>query len=189
VNASAALLALVLTVLPDLAISQPPNYPLYEPYLLEPRGPYRGRVVDADTRAPLVGAVVVAVWYREKTALLHTNTVRYRAREVPTRDDGSFVIDARDVEEGAPERTRRPTFVIFYPRYELFNQAYEKFEGPGATVALRELKSWKEREVYGANVYPSELSDDPFRELPHLMRRINEERRLRGLNLYEPREK
>ncbi len=181
-----ALLGLFLTVLPGVALGQSDPYGLY---LEEPRGPYRGRVLDADTQAPLVGAAVVAVWWREIVYPLHSNTVKYRAREVLTGEDGSFVLDARDVEERAPARTQRPLFVIFVPGYERFERAYPKFEGPGATVALRKLKSWREREVVGG-VSPYSLSDDPFWELPHLMRLINEERRMRGLNLYpEPKEK
>jgi hypothetical protein len=35
-------------------------------YIGQDRGPYRGEVVDADTRAPLVGAVVVATWTRDR---------------------------------------------------------------------------------------------------------------------------
>src|SRR4029077_13907389 len=36
-------------------------------------GPYKGKVIDAETKAPIVGAVVLAVWYRGAPGLGHAS--------------------------------------------------------------------------------------------------------------------
>jgi hypothetical protein len=158
-------------------------------YLDGYRGPYQGRVMDADSRVPLTGVAVVAVWRREIIYPLFYRTEVYRATETVTDDQGNFLLHAKEIEEGAPRWTRRPTFVIFLPRYTVFQGVPEgRFEKPGTTIELRRLKSWQER--LGSNsVSPYSLSDYPFRDFPNLMRLFNEERLLRGLKPYEPTEK
>ncbi|HUM17196.1 MAG TPA: hypothetical protein VL086_15985, partial [Candidatus Nitrosotalea sp.] len=44
----------------SIAWAQAPE--TWDRYLDGYRGPYRGQVIDADTKAPLAGAVVVAMW-------------------------------------------------------------------------------------------------------------------------------
>ena len=44
----------------------------WDRYLDRPRGPYRGQVVDAETKAPLAGAVVVALWRRDRVYPVHS---------------------------------------------------------------------------------------------------------------------
>ncbi|HME96424.1 MAG TPA: hypothetical protein VKN16_19660, partial [Methylomirabilota bacterium] len=77
----------------------------WERYLQGPRGPYRGKVIDAETRAPLVGAVVVARWSRDRVGPFHSVMEHYAVREVLTDTEGVFVIDAKAIEERAPRRT------------------------------------------------------------------------------------
>ena len=89
----------------------------WDRYLDRPRGPYRGQVLDAETKAPLAGAVVVALWRRDRVYPFHITTEHYAVRETITDSEGRFSLDAKDVEEGAPRRTRRPEFLIFLPGY------------------------------------------------------------------------
>jgi len=158
-------------------------------YLDRPRGPYRGTVVDADTRAPLAGAVVVAYWSRDRIYLFHSVNEHYAVREVLTGTDGGFVIDAKRIEEGAPRRTRHPEFLIFVPGYGSF-PLWQKaptgfiggvFEGDGTVVELQRLKSVEERRNQLIWVTPNSFTDKPFKDLPTLMKRINEERGSIGL--------
>lgn len=81
------------------------------------RGSYRGQVLDAETREPLAGAVVVAAWSRIRILPHHAQTVFHAARETLTGPDGRFVLEGKDIEEDAPPRTRPPEFLIFSPGY------------------------------------------------------------------------
>lgn len=166
----------------------------WERYLQRPRGPYRGKVIDADTRAPLVGAVVVAHWFRDRVGSFHSVMGHYAVREVVTDSDGVFVIDAKAIEEGAPRRTYYPEFFIFMRGYGSFPRRQKAptgfvggvFERAGTMVELPRLESREERRENLYWINPNSFSDKPFSELPELMRNVNEERGWLGLSPLSP---
>lgn len=55
-------------------------------------GPYRGQVLDAETKQPIEGAVVVAVWTKRYLGLVHSPVVFEAAKETLTDGNGEFVI-------------------------------------------------------------------------------------------------
>ena len=122
-------------------------------YVTRYRGPYRGQVIDAETKAPLAGAVVVALWRRHRIIPMGSVNERYAVREVVTDTYGRFAIEAKDIEEHAPSRTRPPEFCIFQPGYGSFPTRYAApkgfiggiFEGAGAVIELPRLSSRQER--------------------------------------------
>ena len=168
---------------------------LRERYLDKPRGPYRGKVIDAETRAPIVGAVVVAHWYRDRVGPFHSVMEHYAVREVLTDADGVFVIDAKQIEEGAPRRTYHPEFLIFMPGYGSYPRFQKAptgfiggvFEGAGVVVGLPRLKSPEDRRKHLLRVNP--MTPDPLAEVPQLMRKIDEERVSIGLTPALPKGK
>jgi hypothetical protein len=170
---------------------------LRERYLGKPRGPYRGRVIDAETRAPIVGAVVVAHWYRDRVGPFHSVMEHYAVREVLTDADGLFVIDAKQIEEGAPKRTLHPRFLIFMPGYGSFPILQKAptgftggmFEGVGVVVELPRLESPEERRRHLLRVNPMNFANEPFTEAPELMKKIDEERVSIGLTPALPKGK
>lgn len=170
---------------------------LWERYLKGSHGPYRGRVIDAETKEPLAGAVVVAIWEREKVQLLHSSTVFYKAREALTDTNGEFTIHADDIEKNAPHQTLRPFLTIFfpgygsYPGYQLAPKGFLGgiFEGAGATVELPQLRTREERREHLSSISPFRLSDAPFKDIPHFVRLVNSERVSLGLQPYPPPEK
>jgi len=158
-------------------------------HLVYGSGPYRGKVVDADTKEPLAGAVVLAVWYREVPVAPHGPAVDYHdSLEILTDANGEFAV---------PERThftligkiREPDFVVYYPGYapypslgawpqgEEINAAYEKgvFH-----VMLSKLRTRQDR-MRHAGVPVSVDHRIPGSKLGNLMRLVNEERRDLGL--------
>ena len=161
----------------------------WERYLERPHGPYRGQVIDAETRAPLVGAVVVAHWARDRIYPFHSVMKHYAVREVVTGADGAFLIDARDIEERAPSRTLYPRFLIFTPGYGFFPLRQKKptgfiggiFEGTGTVVELMRQEDSETRRNSLLRILPNSFTDQPFKDLPALMDRINEERTSIGL--------
>ena len=170
---------------------------LRERYLERPRGPYRGKVIDADTRAPLVGAVVVAHWYRDRIAPFHSVMEHYAVREVLTDADGVFLIDAKHIEEGAPKRTYHPEFLIFMPGYGSFPRFQKEptgfiggvFEGAGVVVELQRLESPEARRRQLLGISPMDFTDKPLTEVPELMKKIDEERVSIGLTPALPKGK
>jgi hypothetical protein len=189
-----ALCSCVLVVC-SLAWGQSPEG--WDRYLDRPRGPYRGQVIDADTKAPLAGAVLVALWRRDRTYPLHIVTENYAVREVVADSEGRFLLDAREVEEGAPRRTRRPEFLIFFPGYGSFPRFQKAptgflgnvFEGAGTIVELPRLEGREQRRKHLLTFGVHAFSESPQDELPQLMRRVNEERIAIGLSPYPSPEK
>lgn len=168
----------------------------WDRYLDRPRGPYRGQVIDAETKAPLVGAVVVIHWLRDRVYPVHTVAENYAAREAVTDAEGRFLVDVKNVEEGAPRRTRRPAFFIFLPGYGSYPKRHVSprgftggiFEHPGAIVELSRLEDREERRKHLLSFSHGDFSDRPFKDLPELVRRINAERIAIGLEPHTPPE-
>ena len=158
---------------------------------------YRGLILDSDTKAPLAGVVVVALWRRERVYPLQVNTERYAVRETVTDSEGRFVMDAKDIEEGAPRRTRKPEFLAFLPGYGAFPHRYtspkgflaDLFEGTGTTIEIPPLGSNQDRLSNLSTFGPHSFSEKPHKELPQLMRAIDEERIALGLRPYPIPEK
>jgi hypothetical protein len=175
-------------------VAWPQETELRDRYLGRPRGPYRGQVIDAETKAPLAGAVVVALWRRNRVYPFHSVSENYAVRETVTDAEGRFVLDAKDVEEGAPSRTYHPEFLIFQPAYGSFPSNYAAptgfiggiFERPGAVIELPRLESRDARRRNLRTFDPYGYSETPFKDLPELMRRLNAESISVGLDPYTP---
>ena len=159
--------------------------------------PYRGLLIDSDTKAPLAGAVVVAMWVRERVYPFQVNTEHYAVRETVTDEQGRFVMDVKDIEEGAPRRTRKPEFLVFLPGYGSFPNGYtapqgflaELFEGEGTTMELPRLSNRQQRLNVLSGASPHNFSRSPHRDLPSLMKAVNTERISLGFSAYPPPEK
>jgi len=157
-------------------------------------GPYRGRVVDAETKQPLAGAVVLAVWMQDRVYPLHTPTVRYAVRETATDADGRFLIDAKALEERAPRRTLHPSFKVFLPGYAAYGTSgfpdrtfrQGEFSGQGATIGLGRLETPEERVRQLRGASPYNFSENPFETIPRFVQAINRESVQLGLQPYSP---
>ena len=173
------------------APQRPSESGLWQRYLQGYHGPYRGQVIDAETKQPLAGAVVVARWDRDVAQIIQSTAYLYEVCEVLTDGNGAFALHAEEIERHAPPRTLRPIFLIFrpgygsYPRYHRAPQGFLGgiFEGAGATVELPRLRTREERlEVIGG--LPPLLV--PGEEVPNLIRLMNIERVNLGLQPVGP---
>ena len=55
-------------------------------------GPYRGRVIDAETKQPLEGAVVLAIWETKTPGVAGYGYSYLDSKEVLTDENGRFVV-------------------------------------------------------------------------------------------------
>lgn len=151
--------------------------------------PYQGKVVDAETKMPLKGAVVLAVWYREVPTAPHGPAVDYHdSIEILTDATGEFTVPEKS-HFTLIGKIREPDFVVYYypgyaaypspkawPQGKEINTAYEKkvfrFE-------LLRLRTHNERIK---STYPRiGISKVPETKMPNLTQLVNEERRKLGL--------
>ncbi|MGA2193311.1 MAG: carboxypeptidase-like regulatory domain-containing protein [Nitrospirota bacterium] len=115
-------------------------------------GPWRGRVIDSETKGPIEGAAVVAVWYGSRLTL-DEGSMQYfsDARETVTDKDGRFELPA--YKYNPTFQSKNPKFTIFKPGYGAFplksatpeGLDSEYFTTGGGLVELPKLKTRKER--------------------------------------------
>ncbi len=142
-------------------------------------GPFRARIVDAETKQPIAGAVVLALWW-EEVGLFHSQTRVYETREALSGPDG--VVELRRI-PGSFFRwgVQRPDFRTFAPGYRLGDWVVtpptgEPFIDP-TVVEMRRVKTREERLA----ALPSRPSIPP-EKMCLLTRAINQERRNLGIN-------
>ena len=154
-------------------------------------GPYEGKVVDAGTQRPIVGAVVLAIWYRE-AALFggHGPAVDYHdSLEILTDTQGEFTIPEK-AHFTLIGRIREPEIVVYYPGYAYYPslQAWPQGEGVEAAYkqkrflfALSKLITRQERMKLAG--LPLGTGKVPENKMPTLIRLVNQELKNLGLPL------
>lgn len=165
-------------------------------------GPWMGRVIDAETKEPIEGTVVLAVWNKVYGTPTGRQHYFFDAKEVITDKDGTFIIQKFNAINFLPiiRSIEGPEFVIFKPGYTSFpGPAYNYFHKyfphsplrvdlktlgelfkKNVTVELLKLKNKEER----LNVLPSISS--PFigheEKKKNFIKLINIERVFLGLD-------
>lgn len=160
-------------------------------------GPWKGRVIDVETREPLEGAVVLAFWERVYRTPAGGSSYFYEAKEVLTDKEGMFEMPAYTPINLLPliSYLRGPEFVVFKPGYGkiqmyigkyLTGKAVEPKEmvlsgntyrlAPGV-IELPRLKTREERLRVLDGLPPSV----PDNEMPKLIQLMNKEEIALGL--------
>lgn len=148
-------------------------------------GPYRGKVIDAETKQPIEGAVVVGVWRRQPALAMHPKYLFEEAKEVLTDKDGEFTLPGhfsfRSILSPLSEvwvdiYIYKPGYGSF-PRFQTFPRAKQShddkikpFETHGL-VELPKLKTREERLEVVREACPS--GDIPDEKLQHLITAMN----------------
>jgi len=119
-------------------------------------GPYRGKVIDAETKKPIEGAVVVAVWMKNEFRVIESHEVFAEAKETLTDKDGEFVIPGYKWTSiffyfgiQPPEIFIFKSGYGFFPRYQISpnpKQSNAALLEPFKTHGLVELPLLKTRE-------------------------------------------
>jgi len=148
-------------------------------HLLYADGPYRGRVLDAETKQPIEGAAVMAVWWKRSPAP-HPIISLYDAQETLTDANGNFTIPGIVGGSLNPlAKIREPLFTIFKPGYAAYGgwsikpislpDTVQLYEEEGRTVvALRRLATREERIRNLDRIYPD--PHVPEAKYPNLIR-------------------
>ena len=153
-------------------------------------GPWRIRILDAETKQPLSGVIIVAVWYKSDG-----HTKRYfDSAEVVTGPDGWATISSRDVPKG---RDARPWLDIYkrghgtgwrfhgeetWRPHEFWKaeDAFKELERSGGIFELPPAKTREERR----KALPSLPWGVPFTRMPMFMKALNQEAAYLGLPPY-----
>jgi len=144
-------------------------------------GPYKGKVIDMETKKPLEGTAVVAVWWQDSFGAAHSIESVYEAREALTDQEGNFSIATLWMASINPlSKIRKPVFYIFKPGYAAYggwsispislpeNIRLDK-KWWHTTVELRRLRTRKERSKNLSNIYISICTP----ELPEGLRNVS----------------
>jgi len=142
-------------------------------------GPFRGKIVDAETGQPIPGAVVLMIWYKLVYAVVQTNMEFYDAREAVSGPDGTFEIP-RLSPPFFSFRIYRPSWTLFASGYEVQRVVVTPPTGQAlvdpTVIEMRRLKT-REELVQKSRARPGEVPDD---RIPEFIRAINIERKMLG---------
>lgn len=176
-------------------------------------GPYQGKVIDAETKQPVEGAAVLAVWWLQSPGIAHPVESVHDALETVTDLDGNFTIPGMIEAPVDPQaKLMEPSFTIFKPGYKTYgprtlkpmsaflpkdvieglsDNIYEK--NGKMVVELRQLKTQRERKENLIGVLPIACDPrDPTQfcvdsaKYPNLLNLVNEERLNLGLKIRVP---
>jgi hypothetical protein len=175
---------------------------------------YQGKLIDAETKEPIEGAVVVAVWWEQRGFFFGSTERLKDVKEALTDQEGKWSIVGpegyeRKLIPGLLQligiwATKSPSFIIFKPGYCSWPDGFSidackekiKPEGmiqimEGKTIELPKLTRREDRLRSCCPSTASSSSDDPreYRRIKkkqlEFLRLINEERRNLGLSEYK----
>src|SRR5215831_16058944 len=158
-------------------------------------GPYRGKVVDAQTKEPIADAVVLIYWNREAPGLGHGPSEAFLdADEALANERGEFTVGANPPRTWVPGTwVSRPHLTIFSPGYGYFpmhvstdvpvrssgdDELFKDMERRLVVFELPRLASREERLRALATVNPLVV---PRSRMPEFIKLLNLERQ--NLNL------
>jgi len=157
-------------------------------------GTYRGRIVDAATREPLEGVVVLGVWYTEVPSPGGGVMSYYDAQEAVTDKNGDFSISGQGVRVVSNLLPMQP--IIFKAGYAYLQFFWDKeslnderacgvkvtWDGKIPVIPLKKLSPEERhspKSIYSS--IPGPPSDAPYEKVKFLLKEINKDRIERGL--------
>lgn len=132
-------------------------------------GPWKARIVDAESKQPLAGVVVLAVWTKVLLGPDRSPSfIYYDSEEVVADQDGRIIVAARDYSTSDAQVFAEPEFLFFKPGYgqwrfqgediwlkldpsekrKRYAEAGRLFAGPGVVIEMAPLKTRQTRSQY-----------------------------------------
>ena len=153
------------------------NFPYY--YL----APFEGRVIDADTKQPIEGAAVLAVYDRCVPSVQGSISFSIDAQETLTDKNGEFKIpEVRMWFGGKPKSPERQTLTIFMPGYGVYPD-HKRSRAIGVSISwpppdkyiVYELPKLKTRKERRDNMFFSQYDRIPYQKRKNFVYLINKE--------------
>ncbi len=155
-------------------------------YIVRYDGPYEGKIVNAETRAPIEGVVVLGVWFKEASTVAGAVSSYYDASETVTDAKGDFRISGKGLKILSDVGVMN--VLIFKAGYEFIGlgtwEAFKEdpsfkvqWEGEKVIIPLQQL-TMEQRRRKGEPDYPSEA---PKEKTKLMLEEINKDRIARGL--------
>jgi len=162
-------------------------------------GPWMGKIIDAETKEPIEGAVIVAIWKKIIPSPTGSSSRFLNATEVLSEDKGIFTIPRYEAINMIPFCWIEgpDIFTVYKPGYSAFpgpgykyfkyfpnsplrvdRKALEELLKKGITVELLKLKTQEERIE---NIPGDPYADIRSNKLPLLYKLKNQERKIFGL--------
>lgn len=154
-------------------------------YLFRYDGPYKGKIIDADTGNPVEGVVILGVWNHETPTAAGAVTSFYDAQETVTDKNGEFVIKGLGLK--IMSDVIPMDVMIFKAGYEHIGITpwvsftywdKVKWEGKKAIIPLKKLTVEERRKMHP----DKELIPDNKQRL--LIKELNKEYKELGISLY-----
>jgi hypothetical protein len=146
-------------------------------------GPFRGKIVDAETKQPLEGAVVLAIWDKQGPigGPGGPRSLFYDAQETLTDSNGEFNLPG--ISGFFPlSKIRGPLIVIFKPGYGSYPRFAPRTDwrerlilGEHITLPLIPARTRQMRLESRVDINPLGIPDENKRELLRLLRIDREE--------------
>jgi hypothetical protein len=133
-------------------------------------GPWKAQIVDADSKQPVAGVVVLAVWTKVLVGSDRAapSFIYYDSEEVVADQEGRISIAARDYSMSDAQVFAEPEFFFFKPGYgqwrfqgedawlkleasekrKRYVEAGQRFAGLGVVIEITPLKTRQERAQY-----------------------------------------
>ena len=144
---------------------------------------FEGKVIDADTKEPISGAVVLAVYYKTVYTVAGSNSYITDGQETLTDESGEFRIPEVKVRSMSKRGSPRGKLIIFKPGYGVFPDhkqsnavdVNKSWPPPNEFIVceLPELKTEKDRK---ANIHIRSYHEIPYQKSMFYMKMLNEER-------------
>jgi hypothetical protein len=155
---------------------------------------FRGKVIDFETKEPIEGAVVVAIWYEARATVAGTDTRLKNVKEVLTDMSGEWSIVGPECRRYDPLPglsfltgiyfTKEPEFIIFKPGYCSWpagfgiNACKERIKafgiGDGENMELPKLIN-RERMTIIRNLPSLGMADEAMKRLPLFKKLVEQE--------------
>lgn len=152
------------------------------PYYYLP--PFEGKVIDAETKQPISGAAVLALYYGEYPSIAGASTYEIDAQETLTNEKGEFKIaEVKDWFGEHPGTPVEANLIIFKPGYGVFPRhsgskavgENKSWPPPGKNVVY-ELSNLRTREERAKNVLSVRIKYDlEFSKQKIIIEELNKE--------------
>lgn len=154
--------------------------------------PYKGKVIDADSKEPVKGAVVLVVYYGTAYTVAGSNSYEVDAREVLTDSNGEFMLPRKIVWFRKAKWFPEATVTIIKPGYGSFPR-HKDSAAPGFNASWPPPKVYIVYEIPKLNTIEERkkniTSIDSCHDIPYQKRKlyfqtINKELENVGVSLY-----